>query len=156
MYNVVLFRPEIPHNTGAIGRLVLATGAHLHLIKPLGFAIDDKAVKRAGLDYWKDVKVTVWENWEEFERGRNQERSLFLLTTKAERSYFEAKFKRGDYLVFGPESRGLPEVLLDDYKEDVLTIPMAPGAVRSLNLATAVSVVLYEGVRQGGGLGMES
>ena len=149
MYNVVLFQPEIPHNTGAIGRLVLATGARLHLIQPLGFSIDDKAVKRAGLDYWKDVDVTVWGNWQEFETGREKDKSLYMLTTKTKKAHFDSSFEKGDYLVFGPESRGLPEPLLEEYKEGALTIPMVEGATRSLNLATAVAVVLYEGVRQG-------
>ncbi len=150
MFNIVLFRPEIPHNTGAVGRLALATGASLHLIKPLGFSIDDTAVKRAGLDYWKDVDVHIWEDWEHFIEGKEQEQKVYLLTTKTEKSYFCANFKKGDYLVFGPEGKGLPETFLKDTPEHNLTIPMRKDSTRSLNLATAVSIVLYEGVRQVG------
>ena len=150
MINIVLFRPEIPHNTGAVGRLVLATGARLHLIKPLGFSVDDKAVKRAGLDYWKDVDVTVWEDWESFEAGRDEKSKLYLLTTKTERTHFSVAFKDGDFLVFGPESKGLPEPLIVENAETTVTIPMVKGSTRSLNLATAVSIVLYEAVRQVG------
>lgn len=149
MFNIVLFRPEIPHNTGAAGRLALATGSVLHLIKPLGFSVDDTAVKRAGLDYWKDVEVKVWDDWEHFMQERELG-NLYLLTTKTQKSYFSADFKEGDYLVFGPESKGLPEKLLDDSESHKLTIPMKAGSTRSLNLATAVSIVLYEGVRQVG------
>lgn len=150
MFNIVLFRPEIPHNTGAAGRLALATGASLHLVKPLGFSIDDKQVKRAGLDYWKEVDVHVWEDWQDFEANRNKKATVYLLTTKTERSHFSIDFQKGDYMVFGPESRGLPESMLEEYAEQTLTIPMIEGSTRSLNLATAVSIVLYEGVRQVG------
>ena len=150
MLNVVLYSPEIPQNTGAIGRLCLATGATLNLIKPLGFSIDDKSVKRAGLDYWKDVKIKVWESWLEFEDGRHEESSLYYLTTKTKKSHFEVEFKKGDYLVFGPESKGLPEHLIEAENAQNLTIPMVPGSTRSLNLATSVSIVLYEDVRQVG------
>lgn len=148
MLNIVLYCPEIPHNTGAIGRLALATGASLHLIKPLGFSIDDTAVKRAGLDYWKDVDVHVWEDWSHFEQGRDVSKMLYLLTTKTEKLYFSAKMNTGDYIVFGPESRGLPESILKDNPDSCLTIPMVEGSTRSLNLATSVSIVLFEGVRQ--------
>jgi len=148
MFNIVLFKPEIPHNTGAIGRLALATGSHLHLIKPLGFSIDDKSVKRAGLDYWKDVTVTVWEDWETFLEQKKPEANLYYLTTKTKSVHFDAKFQSGDYMVFGPESKGLPEELIEEQSANTLTIPMVEGATRSLNLATAVSIVLYEGMRQ--------
>ena len=132
MFNVVLFRPEIPHNTGAAGRLALATGATLHLIKPLGFSIDDTAVKRAGLDYWKDVDVLTWESWEDFEANRDQSKACYMLTTKTDRSHFSVDFQAGDYLVFGPESRGLPEPMLEERPDHTLTIPMLKGATRSL------------------------
>ena len=148
MVNIVLYKPEIPHNTGAAGRLALATGATLHLIKPLGFSIDDKAVKRAGLDYWKDVKVVMWDSWEDFMQGKDPDKACYLLTTKTTKSHFSVTYQEGDYLVFGPESRGLPESMLEEFPDHLLTIPMLPGATRSLNLATAVSIVLYEGVRQ--------
>ncbi len=147
MLHVVLLHPEIPHNTGAVGRLCLATGARLHLVKPLGFSLDDRRVKRAGLDYWKDVDVRVWENWDEFAASVEAGAGLHLLTTKAGRVYWDAGFRDGDYLVFGAETRGLPESLLAKYRERCLTIPMVEGSTRSLNLATAVGIVLYEAVR---------
>lgn len=148
MFNIVLFEPEIPHNTGAAGRLALATGASLHLIKPLGFSIDATAVKRAGLDYWEEVDLHVWENWDEFMKSLRPSDSLYYLTTKTESTCYEAVFKKGDYLVFGPESRGLPEPMIHKNSDTCLSIPMEPGSTRSLNLATAVSIVLYEGIRQ--------
>ena len=150
MLNIVLYCPEIPHNTGAIGRLVLATGGVLHLIKPLGFSIDNKAVKRAGLDYWKEVEIRIWNNWGEFFREKSKDAGLYLLTTKSKKSYFDLKFKDGDYLVFGPETKGIPNDLLEQFPDNLVTIPMVEASTRSLNLATAVAVVLYEGVRQVG------
>ena len=147
MYHVVLVEPEIPPNTGNIGRLCLAADAHLHLIKPLGFDIDDKALRRAGLDYWKDVRVTLWDSFEQLASAHTGARFWFL-TTKASRPYWDAPFRDGDFLVFGRETKGLPEPLLAANREWTLTIPMSPAA-RSLNLATAVGIVLYEAVRQG-------
>lgn len=148
MFNVVLVAPEIPPNTGNIGRLCLATDAHLHLIKPLGFSIDDRTLRRAGLDYWQHVKVSLWEDWEDFcRRGRPPEARCFLLTTKTDRPYYEASFCDGDFLVFGRETKGLPESLLAEHADSLLTIPMQPAA-RSLNLANAVAIVLFEAVRQ--------
>ena len=149
MFNVVLVEPEIPPNTGNVGRLCLATGAHLHLVKPLGFSIEDKALKRAGLDYWQDVKVTTWESFADLQSAQPGAR-FFFLTTKASRAYWDVEFRDGDFLVFGRETKGLPEPLLNANPEHCLTIPM-PGTTRSLNLATAVGIVLYEGVRQGMG-----
>jgi tRNA (cytidine/uridine-2'-O-)-methyltransferase len=148
MLHVVLVNPEIPHNTGAAGRLCLATGARLHLVKPLGFSLDDRQVKRVGLDYWKDVDVQVWENWEEFSNSVSAGAGVYLLTTKTDRPYWDSGFKDGDYLVFGAETRGLPESLLERHAEQCLTIPMQEGSTRSLNLATSVGIVLYEAVRQ--------
>lgn len=145
-FHVVLVEPEIPPNTGNVARLCLATGATLHLVKPLGFSIDDKAVKRAGLDYWKETKVVVWESFAELEAAHPQARFWFL-TTKTERPYYEASFAPGDFLVFGRETKGLPEALLANHSERLLTIPMSR-KTRSLNLATAVAIVLFEGVRQ--------
>lgn len=150
MLNVVMMTPEIPHNTGAAGRLCLATGARLHLIKPLGFSLDDRQVKRVGLDYWKDVDVVVWENWDEFSASVDTGAGVYFLTTKTERPHWEMTFRDGDYLVFGCETKGLPESLLGQYPERCLTIPMKEGSTRSLNLATSVGIVLYEAVRQVG------
>jgi len=150
MLNVVLVNPEIPHNTGAAGRLCLATGARLHLIKPLGFSIDDRQVKRAGLDYWKDVDLCLWENWEAFTDAVAAEAGVYLLTTKTDQAYWDVEFKDGDYIVFGSETRGLPESMLESNAGQCLTIPMQAGSTRSLNLATTVGIVLYEAVRQTG------
>jgi len=147
MFHVVLVEPEIPPNTGNIGRLCLATGAHLHLVKPLGFSIDDRTLKRAGLDYWKDVTVTVWESLADLQSAQGAGTRYFFLTTKTDRPYWETRFRDGDFLVFGRETKGLPEPLLDANQENLLTIPMTP-QTRSLNLATSVGIVLYEAVRQ--------
>jgi len=146
--HVVLMTPEIPHNTGAAGRLCLATGARLHLVKPLGFSLDDRQVKRVGLDYWKDVDLRVWENWEEFEASVEPEAGMYLLTTKTDRPHWDMSFKEGDYIVFGCETKGLPESLLARHPDSCLTIPMKEGSTRSLNLSTSVGIVLYEAVRQ--------
>ena len=148
MIHLVLYQPEIPDNTGALGRLSLGTGARLHLIRPLGFSLDDKQLKRAGLDYWHEVDLRVWENWEEFLRQSGAvEEALFLLSTKGGNTYWERQFTAEEvWLVFGPETRGLPEPLLKRHAERVLRIPMA--GTRSLNLATAAAIVLYEAVRQ--------
>ena len=150
MLNVVLVEPEIPPNTGNIGRLCLATGTHLHLVKPLGFSINDRELKRAGLDYWKEVKVSVWDSFAQLQAAQSTGARYFYLTTKARRIYWEAQFRDGDFLVFGRETKGLPEPLLAANPDALLTIPMAP-QTRSLNLATSVGIVLYEGVRQGAG-----
>jgi tRNA (cytidine/uridine-2'-O-)-methyltransferase len=147
MFHVVLIEPEIPPNTGNIGRLCLGTGAHLHLVEPLGFSIDDRTLKRAGLDYWKDVQVTVWKSFAALQAAQSPDARTHFLTTKASRAYWDAAFEDGDYLVFGRETKGLPEPLLAENREALLTIPMV-GTTRSLNLATAVGIVLYEGVRQ--------
>lgn len=146
MLNVVLYCPEIPPNTGNIGRLCLAVGATLHLIEPLGFSLEEKALRRAGLDYWQDVDLKIWPDYAAFRASVNDGAAVYLLTTKTTRAYWDAEFRAGDYLVFGPETRGLPESLLRAHPDDCLTIPQAAG--RSLNLATAAGIVLYEGVRQ--------
>jgi len=149
MFNIVLVQPDIPHNTGAIGRLCLATKSSLHLVKPLGFDLDEKAVRRAGLDYWSDVDVTVWESLDEFWDSLIEGGQRFhLFTTKATSVYWDASYERGDYLVFGSETRGLPESLLKKYSEASSTIPMDTQYVRSLNLATSAGIVIYEGLRQ--------
>jgi tRNA (cytidine/uridine-2'-O-)-methyltransferase len=147
MLHVVLIEPEIPPNTGNIGRLCLGAGAHLHLVEPLGFSIDDRTLKRAGLDYWKDVQLTVWKSFPALQAAQPAHARTFFLTTKASRAYWTARFEDGDYLVFGRETKGLPETLLAENPGSLLTIPMV-GTTRSLNLATAVGIVLYEGVRQ--------
>jgi tRNA (cytidine/uridine-2'-O-)-methyltransferase len=143
--NIVLVAPEIPYNAGAAGRLALATGATLHLIKPLGFSLDEKAVRRAGLDYWKDVDLKVWESFDAFHRD-NPETQLWFLSTKAKKTIWEAGFKKGDFLVFGRESKGLPEEWTQ--RANALRIPMVQDSTRSLNLATAIGIVLYEACRQ--------
>lgn len=147
MFNIVLLEPEIPHNAGAAGRLALATGSSLHLVKPLGFSLEDKYVKRTGLDYWQDVDLHVWENFEEFAEAMGARR-LWFLSTKAKKSPWNADFKEGDCLVFGKETKGLPEEMIAGAGEMALKIPMQPGSTRSLNLSTAVAIVLYEAVRQ--------
>lgn len=145
-FNVVLIEPEIPPNTGNIGRLCLATGSTLHLVKPLGFSTDDRELKRAGLDYWKEVDVRLWDSFDALRQTRGAEERWFFLTTKSDRAYYDIRFRPGDFLVFGRETKGLPEVLLAAHSEQLLTIPMQ--GTRSLNLATAVAIVLFEAVRQ--------
>ena len=147
MFNVVLVEPEIPPNTGNIGRLCLATGSTLHLVKPLGFSIDDRTLKRAGLDYWKEVDVQLWDSLEQLQGERGPGSRFFFLTTKSNRAYYDVKFRGGDFLVFGRETKGLPESLLAQNAAALLTIPMR--GTRSLNLATAVGIVLFEAMRQG-------
>ncbi len=147
MFNIVLLEPEIPHNAGAAGRLALATGSSLHLIQPLGFSLEDKYVKRTGLDYWRDVDLHVWEDFAAFRAGLPEARMWFL-STKARKSPWDAEFSPGDCLVFGRETKGLPEDLIVAAGDWALKIPMRPDSTRSLNLSTAVAVVLYEAVRQ--------
>lgn len=146
MFNVVLVEPEIPPNTGNIGRLCLATGSTLHLVKPLGFAIDDRTLKRAGLDYWKEVDVQLWDSFQQLQTGQEPNARFFFLTTKSKRAYYDVAFRPRDFLVFGRETKGLPEPLLKAHAEELLTIPMR--GTRSLNLATAVGIVLFEAMRQ--------
>jgi tRNA (cytidine/uridine-2'-O-)-methyltransferase len=147
MFHVVLVEPEIPPNTGNIARLCLATGSVLHLVEPLGFSIDDRSLKRAGLDYWADVDVRVWPCLTTLFAAIGQPRQFFL-TTKAIRPYWDQTYQPGDYLFFGRETRGLPESLLQAHPDQCLTIPMLAQTTRSLNLATAVGIVLYEAIRQ--------
>lgn len=148
MNNIVLFAPEIPQNTGAIARTCAATGAALHLIKPLGFDISDAAVKRAGLDYWHLVDVRVYESFDDY-LGKNGDGDLWLLSTKAPRSYAEADLSGGVSLLFGRETSGLPEELMARYPRRSIRIPMRPRA-RSLNLAASAAVILYDALRQQG------
>ncbi len=146
MFNVVLIEPEIPPNTGNVGRLCLATRSTLHLVKPLGFSLDDRQLKRAGLDYWSDVDLRTWDSFAELQRAQPEGARYFFLTTKTECAYYEVKFEAADFLVFGRETKGLPESLLADNVDSCFTIPMH--GARSLNLATAVAIVLFEAVRQ--------
>jgi tRNA (cytidine/uridine-2'-O-)-methyltransferase len=148
LFHVVLYEPEIPPNTGNIGRLCLSAGCRLHLIEPLGFSLDEKLLRRAGLDYWADVDLRVWPGFEEFRRTVPDASRVFYLTTKSDRPYWNCEFRRGDFLVFGPETRGLPESLLARHAEQTLTIPMPGPKARSLNLATSTGIVLYEALRQ--------
>lgn len=148
MFHIVLVEPEIPHNAGAAGRLALATGSTLHLVEPLGFSLEDKHVRRTGLDYWQDVKLRVWKSLEALREGADPGAGFWYLSTKARTSPWQATFRQGDYLVFGRETKGLPESLVAEESDRALRIPMEPGGTRSLNLSTAVAIVLYEAVRQ--------
>lgn len=146
MFNVVLVEPEIPPNTGNIGRLCLATRSTLHLVKPLGFSLEDRQLKRAGLDYWEEVPTQLWKSFDVLKRAQTPDTRYFFLTTKTEYPYYEVRFQKDDFLVFGRETKGLPEDLLTAYSDNCITIPMH--GTRSLNLATAVAIVLFEAVRQ--------
>ena len=146
MLNIVLVCPEIHQNTGNIARTCAATGSRLHLVRPLGFEITDKALRRAGLDYWYLLDVKIYDSLEDFMARHGQDR-LWMLSTKAPRSYTEAEFRDGDYLLFGPESKGLPEPFLEAHRDRCLKIPMVPDA-RSLNLSNAAAVTVYEALRQ--------
>ncbi|HEX4653749.1 MAG TPA: tRNA (cytidine(34)-2'-O)-methyltransferase [Candidatus Udaeobacter sp.] len=146
MFNVVLIEPEIPPNTGNIGRLCLATQSTLHLVKPLGFSLEDRHLRRAGLDYWEEVHFQLWDSFEALRRAQPPAARFFFLTTKSKFPYYDAKFQKGDFLVFGRETKGLPQELLASNANNCITIPMH--GTRSLNLATAVAIVLFEAVRQ--------
>lgn len=148
MFNVVLFEPEIPQNTGNISRTCACTGAALHIIKPMGFEITDKHLKRAGLDYWDKLKLTYYENLDEFLEKTKGGR-YFYLSKKASKRYADAEFKDGDFLVFGKETKGLPEHVVFGNPDTALRIPMAKD-LRSLNLSNTVALVLYEALRQNG------
>ncbi len=147
MLHIVLVEPEIPPNTGNIARLCLAAGARLHLVEPLGFSLDDKYLRRAGMDYWEQVDVQRWPSFRALRESADSNARFFFLTTKSSRSYWTESFTDGDHLVFGRETKGLPESLLAANSDHCLTIPMEPAA-RSLNLATSVGIVLYEAKRQ--------
>lgn len=146
MLNIVLVEPEIPQNCGNIARTCAATGSVLHLIRPLGFDISEKAVRRAGLDYWSQVTVRDYENLEDF-FSKNQVNQMWCLSTKAPRSYVEADFADGCYLFFGKETKGLPEAFLDAHRDSCIRLPMRPDT-RSLNLSNAVAITVYEALRQ--------
>ena len=146
--HVVLIEPEIPQNTGSIGRLCLATGSSLHLVKPLGFNIDAQALKRAGLDYWEHLKVVVHESSEDFFASLPADAPKLLVETRAGRTVYETEIKEGTYLIFGRETTGLADWILNRHSSDLVRIPMADARVRSLNLSNAVSIVVYESIRQ--------
>ncbi len=146
--NIVLIEPEIPQNTGSIGRLCLATGSRLHLVKPLGFDIDAKALKRAGLDYWEHLEVIVHESSDAFFDTLPVDAHLALIETRAGASIYEVEFRRGSYLIFGKETTGLADWILERYSAHLARIPMFSAKVRSLNLSNAVSIATYEALRQ--------
>lgn len=148
MLNIVLHEPEIPANTGNIGRTCVAAGARLHLIEPLGFRLDEKSLKRAGMDYWSNLDVTTYINYEDF-LERNPGARIYMATTKAGKVYTEAEYEPDCYMMFGKESAGIPEEILVQNKENCVRIPMA-GDIRSLNLSNSVSIILYEALRQNG------
>lgn len=146
MFNIVLVEPEIPQNTGNIVRTCAATGCRLHLIRPLGFEVTDKYLKRAGLDYWKDAEIFYYDGFEEL-KNKFPQSKFYYFTTKGLNKYSDAQFEEGDFLVFGKETKGLPEELLIANRESCLRIPMI-GETRSLNLSNSVAVAVYEGLRQ--------
>jgi len=146
MFNVVLVEPEIPQNTGNIVRTCAATGCKLHLVRPLGFEVSDKYLKRAGLDYWHFVDITYWDSFDDLYKSF-EGANFYYFTTKARSRHSDAKFKEGDFLVFGKETRGLPEELLVKHPDDCLRIPMID-ETRSLNLSNSVAIAVYEGLRQ--------
>ena len=146
MFNVVLVEPEIPPNTGNIGRLCLATRSTLHLVRPFGFSLDDRQLRRAGLDYWDEVPLQTWDSFDALQRAQSAETRYFFLTTKAQCPYYSVDFRKNDFLVFGRETKGLSHKLLATNPQSCITIPMH--GTRSLNLATAVAIVLFEAVRQ--------
>lgn len=151
--NIVLLEPEIPFNTGAIGRTCVATDTRLHLIEPLGFKLDDKYVKRAGMDYWSKLDLRIYRNYEEF-LIQNKYPKIYMATTKAVKTYDQVEYHMDDYIMFGKESAGIPEEILVKNKENCVRIPMF-GDIRSLNLSNSVSIILYEAYRQIGFKGLE-
>jgi len=153
MLNIVLHEPEMPANTGNIGRTCVAAGARLHLIEPLGFMINDKMLKRAGLDYWHKLDVTVYESFEDF-CNKNPGAKIYMATTKSKQKYTDVSYEEDAYIMFGKESAGIPEELLLDNKENCIRIPMMPGE-RSLNLSNSVAILVYEALRQQEFAGLE-
>ena len=152
--NIVLFEPEIPQNTGNIGRTCVATGTRLHLIGPMGFQINEKAVKRAGMDYWKELDVTEYIGYEDF-LARNPAAKIYYATTKAKKRYTDVAFEKDCYIMFGKESAGIPEEILVEHEENCIRIPMNEH-IRSLNLSNSAAIVLYEALRQQDFEGMQS
>ena len=150
--NIVLHQPEIPHNTGAIGRTCLMTGTGLHLIRPYGFYLDEKSLKRSGLDYWSQIDVHEYDDFHEF-LAKNPRARFYLVETGGGQSYADVEYKMDDYIIFGSETCGLPGWLLTEYPDRIVSIPMA-GKERSLNLSVAAGIVLYEALRQNGFAGL--
>lgn len=148
MFNIVLVEPEIPANTGNISRTCAVTGAALHLVRPLGFDISDRQLKRAGLDYWKYLDVTLYDNIEDFFE-KNREGRFFFCTTKAKKTYTDIEYQKGDFFIFGKETKGLPEPLLAENMDTCIRIPML-ATLRSLNLSNSAAIVVYEALRQVG------
>lgn len=146
MLNIVLHEPEIPANTGNIGRTCVATGTRLHLIEPLGFKLNEKSLKRAGMDYWKDLDVTTYIDYADF-LEKNPGAKIYMATTKAEHVYTDVQYEEDCYLMFGKESAGIPEEILIENRENCVRIPMI-GEIRSLNLGNSVAIMLYEALRQ--------
>lgn len=144
--NIVLHQPEIPQNTGNIGRTCVATGTRLHLIRPLGFDVSDKALKRAGMDYWQDLDVTYYDNFQDFAE-KNPNARIIMATTKSKKVYTDIDYNENDFIMFGSEGSGIPEEILLQYKETSVRIPML-GKYRSLNLSNSVAIMLYEALRQ--------
>ena len=153
MLNIVLHEPEMPANTGNIGRTCVAAGARLHLIEPLGFLLNEKMVKRAGLDYWDKLDVVVYDDYEDFLR-KNPNAKIYMATTKAQKTYCDVQYEPDCYIMFGKESGGIPEEILVNNQENAIRIPMNP-EIRSLNLANSVAIVLYEALRQNNFTGMQ-
>lgn len=146
-FNIVLVHPEIPQNTGNIGRLCVSTGSRLHLIKPLGFSLDDKYIQRAGLDYWQHLDLSIYDSWEEF-LSVTDSPHMYFFSTKTDSVFWDASYRPGDFLIFGNEGSGFPRDFYELYKETMYTVPMPGKFYRSLNLANSVAVVLYEGIRR--------
>ena len=146
-FNIVLVEPEIPQNTGNIGRICVSTECRLHLIKPYGFILDDKHLRRAGMDYWQHLDVTEYENWDDF-LSRNPNAEMVFFSTKGDRSYWDVDYRDNLYLVYSSESKGLPLDFYERYAEQLCTIPMPGTHSRSLNLANSVALGIYEGLRQ--------
>ena len=153
MLNIVLLEPEIPANTGNIGRTCVASGTRLHLIEPLGFSLSEKALKRAGMDYWKDLDVTTYIDYQDF-LDRNPGSKIYMATTKARKIYTEVSYEDDCYIMFGKESAGIPEEILVQNQENCIRIPMME-KIRSLNLGNSAAIVLYEALRQNGFAGLE-
>lgn len=153
MLNIVLLEPEMPANTGNIGRTCVATNTRLHLIEPLGFMINDKMLKRAGLDYWDKLDVTIYSDFQDF-LDKNPGAKIYMATTKAEKCHSDAEFEDDCYIMFGKESAGIPEEILKCYQETAIRIPMW-GDIRSLNLSNSVAIVLYEALRQNNYMGLK-
>ena len=147
LFHIVLVAPEIPQNTGNIGRICACTGCLLHLVKPIGFELDDRHVRRSGMDYWRKIEYRIHENWQDFLAAKG-EAPMYLYSTKAKQSYWDAPMEDGAYLVFGSEGHGLPQEIHDGFQPFFYTIPMPGNFSRSLNLANSTAVVIYEGLRR--------